>query len=102
MLPLFSLPASGEFGMRVRVVWLVWPLVALTGLSGCSGKNPGHAERMHLATLARVYGFYIRTNKGAPPKSMSDLKQFVKSMTATDLQQAGITDPSTVDTMFTS
>src|SRR5438552_18944282 len=69
--------------------------------AGCSGKKVAHEQQAHLSTLARAYGFYLRTHRGERPATMTALKEFVKKMTPEELASANL-EADQVDSMFTS
>jgi hypothetical protein len=76
--------------------------VVCLGVLACSDvQKPQSESDKHLQTLAVYYGRFMSVNRGMGPPSEAELKKFVKSRPASELQTFGF-EPDTVDQMFIS
>lgn len=69
---------------------------------GCSSpQGPASPERVPLRHLAILYGKYRNSHQGMPPKDEAQFKQYIKSLGASQLAAAGVSEAE-IDTLFVS
>src|SRR5437667_6839764 len=85
-----------------RAGWSALCIAVAAGLTGCGGKEGQvpPVER-NLKALAVFYGRYLGQNRGVGPPNEADLKKFIRSRPATELETFGVT-PDGLDEIFKS
>jgi hypothetical protein len=84
--------------LSLRLLLVLSSSLAL--LSGCGSSNDSaERESSNLKPLAVFYGRYIGSNRGKSPADENELKEFIRSQPADELNNLGVTD---VEALFIS
>jgi hypothetical protein len=86
--------------MNRRLCLILLGLGSATFLVGCGSRSQSaETESSNLKPLAVYYGRFVGANRGRGPKDENELKEFIKTQPAAELEKMGAKD---VDSLFVS